>query len=575
MHRDGTITIGSRAERNVGSDTHSEVSIAWRDTGDAGDTYTFDQPAADTPRAATIAHGRIETQHRSDDRVVFELSGVLTLPRGLTPDRTTRDEVEEDNPIALRIELRSGEPFLRAAIVLDNIARDHRLQMVVAITDGGTNRSPKSALRVLNQFAWEDPEEHRKNLTLYDEGDLPQTVRRLMLGAREPEIPRFVPNDRAFVLGRASAAVLVAHRGLHELEPLDDGSVAATIVRCVGWLARGDLSSRTGDAGPEIFTPDAQCRRRIVIPFSLAPLSSLAAAEDEHTTTILEEMLHPVPILGSCDDTAIRSERVFAALPQDLVPRMEAQKERDVTPSAAFSILKVREDGMGAVMRLFNPGHRPVIVRWETPVVPFTLAEHPRDPHADAIPFHEIPPGRIYTVALPVAPDAPRRRSHRGLTPRERFALALEERLPYRRFGIVPRHLSAHAWSLIVGDTVGGAPGFEPGPDAVYIRATLATEEARLARLDAELAEAAAALHEARNATKDLLEPTVVQCASRVSTLTRQTLEAELSVLFARRLRDGGDRETFYRQVREIALKLNHARVEKRADDYLVALLER
>ncbi|MHA1412213.1 MAG: hypothetical protein ACTSO4_06310, partial [Promethearchaeota archaeon] len=53
------------------------------------------------------------------------------------------------------------------------------------------------------------------------------------------------------------------NRGLPEYEALldKDGNVilAITLLRCVGWLSRGDFESRRTDAGPSLYTPGAQC----------------------------------------------------------------------------------------------------------------------------------------------------------------------------------------------------------------------------------------------------------------------------------------------------------------------------
>jgi hypothetical protein len=36
--------------------------------------------------------------------------------------------------------------------------------------------------------------------------------------------------------------------------------IALTLLRCVGWLSRDDLSTRRGHAGPYMATPGASCR---------------------------------------------------------------------------------------------------------------------------------------------------------------------------------------------------------------------------------------------------------------------------------------------------------------------------
>jgi len=56
-----------------------------------------------------------------------------------------------------------------------------------------------------------------------------------------------------------SAAMM--SRGIYETEARRDiggTTILLTLLRCVGWLSRGDLKMRRGDAGPEFETPDAQ-----------------------------------------------------------------------------------------------------------------------------------------------------------------------------------------------------------------------------------------------------------------------------------------------------------------------------
>ncbi|MCU1280746.1 MAG: glycoside hydrolase, family 38, partial [bacterium] len=46
--------------------------------------------------------------------------------------------------------------------------------------------------------------------------------------------------------------------GLHEVERASDGALLLTLLRAVGWMSRGDLSTRRGHAGYNVPTPDAQ-----------------------------------------------------------------------------------------------------------------------------------------------------------------------------------------------------------------------------------------------------------------------------------------------------------------------------
>jgi len=56
--------------------------------------------------------------------------------------------------------------------------------------------------------------------------------------------------------------LLVANQGLYEAELVKTAEgtteIAVTLLRCVGWLSRGDLPLRPKNAGPSVPTPDAQ-----------------------------------------------------------------------------------------------------------------------------------------------------------------------------------------------------------------------------------------------------------------------------------------------------------------------------
>src|SRR3972149_2259201 len=48
-------------------------------------------------------------------------------------------------------------------------------------------------------------------------------------------------------------------------------TIALTLLRCVGWLARFDFPSRKGPAGPILATPGAQCPGRHVFDYAIIP----------------------------------------------------------------------------------------------------------------------------------------------------------------------------------------------------------------------------------------------------------------------------------------------------------------
>jgi len=65
----------------------------------------------------------------------------------------------------------------------------------------------------------------------------------------------------------------IASKGLPEYEVKEEGgaTIYITLLRAVGWLSRGDLATRKGHAGPQIATPEAQCKRKFTFEYSIIP----------------------------------------------------------------------------------------------------------------------------------------------------------------------------------------------------------------------------------------------------------------------------------------------------------------
>jgi alpha-mannosidase len=90
------------------------------------------------------------------------------------------------------------------------------------------------------------------------------------------EQPRLEVPQRAFVdVSDAGVGLMIANRGLPEVAVLpeegDKTVIALTLLRCVGWLSRDDLSTRKGHAGPMLPTPQAQMLGEYKFEYSVIP----------------------------------------------------------------------------------------------------------------------------------------------------------------------------------------------------------------------------------------------------------------------------------------------------------------
>jgi alpha-mannosidase len=290
--------------------------LAFEDEPDGGDLYTFCPSGS-----ATTA--RLVSSRREGNRQVVEHE----LP-GLRIETTIRAQ---------------GLDRLELTTVVENEAEDHRLRVLVR--SGGD----ADEVRAESQFA---------------------VVRRPLGGpsARadwvEPPIPT------AHTLGAvALGSLVVLTKGLPEYEASEDG-LRLTLLRCVGTISRAaGLPTRPLAAGPDIATPDGQCRGRHVFEYALRfdgeklSNAALARAGQDYRTDFVRGDPFDAPLeLGG-----------------DIV----------------FSCLKQAEDRGGLVLRVFNPNPQPEAVALSLPARRIRLDE---EEHVDG--GLELVPGEIATFLV-------------------------------------------------------------------------------------------------------------------------------------------------------------------------------
>jgi alpha-mannosidase len=290
--------------------------LAFEDEPDGGDLYTFCPSGS-----ATTA--RLVSARREGNRQVVEHE----LP-GIRIETTIRAQ---------------GLDRLELTTVVENEAEDHRLRVLVR--SGGD----ADEVRAESQFA---------------------VVRRPLGGpsARADWVEPPVPT--AHTLGAvALGSLVVLTKGLPEYEASEDG-LRLTLLRCVGTISRAaGLPTRPLAAGPDIATPDGQCRGRHVFEYALRfdgeklSNAALARAGQDYRTDFVRGDPFDAPLeLGG-----------------DIV----------------FSCLKQAEDRGGLVLRVFNPNPQPEAVALSLPARRIRLDE---EEHVDG--GLELVPGEIATFLV-------------------------------------------------------------------------------------------------------------------------------------------------------------------------------
>jgi alpha-mannosidase len=206
------------------------------DRGDRGDEYNF--CALEGERLWTSRRERASVRVVRRGPVVAELEVVLRprLPAQLGAERRTRVGRTVACPVTTRVRLVAGVDRIEFSTTVDNRAKDHRLRVLIPAPGAS------GGVRVEGHFAVLDRP--------------PQPV----WNGRWSEPPQTTHHTLGLV---AAGDLALFTRGLPEYEalPREDGGLdlALTLLRCVGWLSRGDLSNRFHHAGPALETPGAQC----------------------------------------------------------------------------------------------------------------------------------------------------------------------------------------------------------------------------------------------------------------------------------------------------------------------------
>jgi alpha-mannosidase len=271
--------------------------LVFEDEEDVGDLYTFCPGGA--VRTAELVASR-----GSDLELVLEHE----LP-GIRIETTILAAGELD-----RVELTS---------VVHNEVEDHRLRVHVR-SDSGADEE-----RAESQFA---------------------VVRRPLV----PSPPRAdwvePPVPTAHTLGAVALGPLVLlTKGVPEYEASADG-LRLTLLRCVGTISRpAGLATRPLGAGPDIATPEGQCRGRHVFEYALRfdgealTNAALVRASQDYRTDFLRGDPFEAPL--------------------------------ELGGDVVFSCLKAVEGGEGLVLRVFNPNDGPETLTASLPLRRIRLDE--------------------------------------------------------------------------------------------------------------------------------------------------------------------------------------------------------
>ncbi len=301
------------------------IEICFEDDGDRGDEYNFD-PVTDSPPITAPASISARVIERGAVRSRIAFSIVLNLPAGLTKDRKLRAPETVEVPIQLTATIYAGLERVDFEAEMDNRARDHRMRVALS--------TPIAAMESIS--------------------DTNFGVVRRSIDPAEPagvteEIYPTAPHRTFTAVESAELSVAIMSRGIYETEARRDAAgttILLTLLRCVGWLSRGDLKMRRGDAGPEFETPDAQeiARHR----FQFAVTTWRGSYADAGVVQLSQAYAYP--------------PRVFQA--RSAMDVSEQQLCACDNPRVAFSTARASERNGAYIVRAFSASAAPETARF-------------------------------------------------------------------------------------------------------------------------------------------------------------------------------------------------------------------
>lgn len=336
---DGSLTVIDKA---------NQVSYAglavFEDGGDAGDTYTYSYPLRDKVITSQAQNAEICFLESGPLRARVKIKARLQIPQKLAPDRAERGLATCDLTLETVVTIEAGSALVKFHTHLANPARDHRLRVLFPSGLQTRNSQAETQFDVVTRLI--EPER-------YDDATIPAHVKQVIIGAREPEPVTIFP-ERSFVdLTDCKVGLAVINQGLPEYEILAQVStIALTLFRCVGWIARPDLLTRIGDAGPLIAAPGAQCLRKMDFDYAVLVHSGdwqtgqVMRAADGFNSSLLvaETQAHPGP----------------------LPPSSGFLRLADSSGQLKVTAIKCSEDGQALVVRLHNPTQTSLPARIES-----------------------------------------------------------------------------------------------------------------------------------------------------------------------------------------------------------------
>ena len=318
----GAITMQDTATGRIVAGMH-----LFEDGGDAGDEYTYSYPERDAVLRFENERPSIEMIEKGPRRASIRIKYSLRVPRSLARGRKQRSQADISLHVETIVSLSFGSRLVECSTTLVNTARDHRLRVLFP-TGIETRKSIADSTFTLVERKHDpiDPTEY-----IYE---------------HPPEV---APMQRFVAIKDRDTVFVLFADGLPEygLSTDGSGSVALTLLRCVGTLAGDNLITRPGGkAGWHTDTPEAQCGGVHHFRYAFGLFTAREFREMTVINRCADEFHAPLRAITRTDSlSGMESDSLLGFSSGVVVP----------------STVKLGKTGKSVVARYWNPTNREIV----------------------------------------------------------------------------------------------------------------------------------------------------------------------------------------------------------------------
>jgi mannosylglycerate hydrolase len=245
VNSDGTLTVTDKSSGKAFTNV-----LYYEDGGDVGDEYNFSKPMNDEIVTTLGASAQIGIAYDGPDSCTFAVEHNLAVPADIEADSFAaglgsdpyqkRSSRKVNMPIRTEITLGKNARYLKVTTTVDNQAKWHRLRAMFPTY-------------LKTDFVQAEQQ--------YDVADFPVAIRQPSAKVWMEDQPIQYPQQDFVDMTDGKTGLAVFNKGLPEFEivPNEARTIAVTLLRCVGYLSRATMNSRSNNAGPAMETPEAQC----------------------------------------------------------------------------------------------------------------------------------------------------------------------------------------------------------------------------------------------------------------------------------------------------------------------------